>query len=146
MKYKLGRARCTLEKAHASDVYILPLTMCGYYGGYVLLDIATCWALHLSIPWSAKAQKCGQGRLEHSDVEIFFWLTWAMFPTYIQKEKYSVSFIFFGKVVICVILTYRKWQCLTWPANTKWTQHGFLWVSIQCKWNYVQANQHALSL
>ena len=34
-------------------------------------------------------------RLEHSDVEIFFWLTWAMFPTYIQKEKYSCFLYFF---------------------------------------------------
>ena len=62
-------------------------------------------------------------RLEHNDVEIFFWFTWAMFPTHTHTQP-SVSYLF-GKVVLCVILTYRKSQCLTWPANTKWTRHGF---------------------
>ena len=87
--------------------------MCGYYGGYVLLDIATCWALGLSIPWSGKAQKCGLGGWSTAMWKYFFGLLGQCFQHISKKKNTLVSFIFFGKVVICVILTYRKWQCLT---------------------------------
>ena len=83
-----------MEKAHASDVYILPLTMCGYYGGYVLLDIATCWALGLSITWSAKAQKCGLGGWSTAMWKYFFGLLGQCFE-HISKKKNTLCFHFF---------------------------------------------------